>query len=297
MALTAFNETLDWFNISRNVIYSFLLMLNCLIGFIGLNTFQWIETTAEEMEEVGIALPPELPGLNTISCGLTTFCLDAAGNEVILSLLLTLSLSSWSYYIFCLRILLIPLLTGQAADCSFPWPRYNDEFSGVPMSMWRNAVFLILVGLVLEALCFVYSLLACFGCYSSFAQLWSTRLTTLSGVFLLAGILCWAGGFDEVAVNECLFYDDDDVCLSWAATFPSERANGLNGTIGCRVCPNIMKAFLPAASCRIGWGAILVVVSCIYALFAGCVGGEIKSRQKKNELNPKRRPRDQPFSF
>eukprot|EP00039_Didymoeca_costata_P016009 m.279652 g.279652 ORF g.279652 m.279652 type:complete len:265 (+) comp16323_c11_seq36:262-1056(+) len=264
MALTAFNETLDWFNISRNVIYSFLLMLNCLIGFIGLNTFQWIETTAEEMEEVGIALPPELPGLNTISCGLTTFCLDAAG---------------------------------QAADCSFPWPRYNDEFSGVPMSMWRNAVFLILVGLVLEALCFVYSLLACFGCYSSFAQLWSTRLTTLSGVFLLAGILCWAGGFDEVAVNECLFYDDDDVCLSWAATFPSERANGLNGTIGCRVCPNIMKAFLPAASCRIGWGAILVVVSCIYALFAGCVGGEIKSRQKKNELNPKRRPRDQPFSF
>ena len=41
---------------------------------------QWIETTVEQMTtEANIVIPPSIPGLNKVSCGLLTYCIDAAG--------------------------------------------------------------------------------------------------------------------------------------------------------------------------------------------------------------------------
>lgn len=256
--MAVFAETLDVFNILRNIIYSGLLLINSLIGFIGLLTYQWIETTADEMEESGIVIPPNLPGLNRVSCGLMTFCLDAAG---------------------------------RVAECSLPWPTYGGNYTSIPIFLWRLAFGFIMTGLCLQLICFLYTLLACFGCYSSKIQSWSTKISTFGGVLMLAGILCWAAGFEDVAVKDCFGgvpKDADGTCQAWQPVFPSERVEA-DGEIGCRICPHVMKGFMPASTCRVGWGAILVVVSCILALFSGCVGEEVKSREKKREDQPKQR--------
>lgn len=40
-------------------------------------------------------------------------------------------------------------------------------------------------------------------------------------------------------------------------------------------------AFMPDTECKIGWGAMLVSIGCVLALFSGCIGEGIKSKQKK----------------
>jgi hypothetical protein len=46
---------------------------------IGLTTFEWIETTSDEMNKAMLFAPPNAPGLRAVSCGLLTYCIDAAG--------------------------------------------------------------------------------------------------------------------------------------------------------------------------------------------------------------------------
>lgn len=54
MALTLTGETLDAFNIARNVIYSFMLFVTSVITAYGLAIYEWIKTDATAMEKSGI---------------------------------------------------------------------------------------------------------------------------------------------------------------------------------------------------------------------------------------------------
>lgn len=68
-------------------------------ALIGACTFQWIETTVEQMSvDAQIMIPANVPGLNKVSCGLLTYCIDAAG---------------------------------EVAECALPWPRYGGDYDSV----------------------------------------------------------------------------------------------------------------------------------------------------------------------
>lgn len=243
-------ETLSFAHIVRNVIYSFFLLLTCIFTSVGLATYQWMETSAESMEAANIKIPPTMPGLNSVSCGLFSYCLDAAG---------------------------------EVAECSLPWPKYGEKPTDVPYTLWRVAAGFIVFGLVLQVLCFIYSLMACFGCFSDKVQKYSTKFATGGGFFMMIGLLCWGASFSDFAVQNCAngAAKIDGECADWEAVFPSTAAQGNNAEIGCRVCNFKMAAFMPSTECEVGWGAILVSVGCVLAIFSGCVGEGIKSKQKQ----------------
>jgi len=114
-----------------------VLLVTCFIGAVGLFTYQWIETTGEAMDAANI-VPPVNVKINSVSCGLTSYCIDAAG---------------------------------EVSECSLPWPTYNDELMGNPIMWWRVAAWLILISLASMAVSWVYSFAACFGCFKTKYQI------------------------------------------------------------------------------------------------------------------------------
>jgi len=261
MGLSLTGQRLDMWNIFRNIIYSFFLLLTCIFVSVGLATYQWIETTAEAMEKSGIKIPASLPGLTSVSCGLTTYCLDAAG---------------------------------EVSECSLPWPKYGDSPSDVPSRMWQVALGFITTGLLLQVLCFIYSLMACFGCFSDSVQKWSTKFATAGGFFMLIGLLCWGGSFGDFAVEECIEGQEkvNNECQDWKGVFPSTASATNDAVLGCRICNYKMSPFMPDENCKVGFGAILVSVGCVLAIISGCIGEGIISKEKaardNGELPPKR---------
>lgn len=253
MAMAMCGRTLSAKSIIRNVIYSFMLFLTCVFCSIGLATYQWMETTAEHMEESGIKIPPEVPGLNSVSCGLFSYCLDAAG---------------------------------EVSECSLPWPRYGDKPEDVPSTMWKGAAGCILLGLIMQVLCFLYSLMACFGCFHDGIQRWSTKIATTGGLFMLLGLLIWGGSFGDYSVEECYGGAEkiNGECAEWQPVLPSAKSQADAATdIGCRICNYKMGPFMPDENCSVGFGAILVAVACVLAIFSGCAGEGITSKQKAYE--------------
>eukprot|EP00039_Didymoeca_costata_P018288 m.332912 g.332912 ORF g.332912 m.332912 type:complete len:255 (+) comp17027_c0_seq1:77-841(+) len=244
------NETLSFSNIVCNVIYSIFLFANCLLTAIGLATYQWIETTGEDMAKSNINFD-NVPGLNKVSCGLTTYCIDAAG---------------------------------QVAECSLPWPVYGDSPTDIPYTMWQAATGCITFGLLLLVLCWIYTIFACFGCFSSYLQKWSSRLCLIGGLFMLIGLLCWLGGFSDLAVSTCVGgvdKVDGDCPTGWDAVFPSDLIEGGVANIGCQICPREMKAFQRAETCKMGWGAYMIIVATVMSLILGSVAEMVTSRQAK----------------
>lgn len=74
---------------------------------------------------------------------------------------------------------------GEVGECGFPAPQYGlptGEYGipKVPVTIWKVAAGFITFGLVLQVLCFIYSLFACFGCYSQKIQRWSTKMASAS---------------------------------------------------------------------------------------------------------------------
>ena len=104
---------------------------------------------------------------------------------------------------------------------------------------------------------------------------------------MLFGLISWAAGFADLAVKDCIDEQPkkDGLCsapeTSWKAVFPSATIEGSAEEIGCRVCNYKMDAFTPSTECKIGWGAILVCVSCVLSLFSGCIGECVRSREDK----------------
>lgn len=195
----------------------------------------------------------QVPGLNKVYCGLTTYCLDAAG---------------------------------RVAECSLPWPQYGDSTQHIPYTLWQVATGFMVFGLLLLCLAWLYSILACFGCFSTTAQKWSARAVMFAGIFMLIGLLCWGGSFGDVAVSKCVGDAEkvDGVCSSWQSVMPSALIEGSNDKIGCQVCPYNMKAFQPATTCKIGWGAYIIVASTVLTLFTGCFGEAVTSTQQKRKM-------------
>jgi len=258
MAISFTGETLDTWNIIRNILYSFMLFLTGVFTSVGLATYGWIETTADAMEKAGIRAPPSLPGLSSVSCGLFTYCLDAAG---------------------------------EVSECSLPWPQYGEPEPSpkkVPVTMWKAAAACIIIGMIMVGFAFIYSVFACFGCYSQRVQRWSTKIVAAAGFFKLIGLLIWMGSFGSMAVNECYGdepKDENGECPSkqWKGVFPRVGTFDSEGNeeYGCRICNYKMKWFVPSTECKIGWGAILVIIGMIFAFVSGCVGEGIRSKQKK----------------
>lgn len=92
-------ERLTFFSVVVNVIYSCLVLASIAGSMVGLLTYSWVEASKEDMEDQKIAVSPNVPGFQSVSCGLVTYCIDAAGT---------------------------------VSECSIPWPSYGRCGLAIP---------------------------------------------------------------------------------------------------------------------------------------------------------------------
>lgn len=253
-------ETLSMSNILCNALFSVLVLAAVMVTAVGLFTYQWVETTDEKMEEANIQIPANAPGLKTVSCGLITYCIDAAG---------------------------------RVSECSLPWPRYGDSVLEQPSNYWLASAVLLLIAIVQLTLAWLYSLVACFGCFST--RLYTCCLSSVSfaALWMLCSLLVWGASFTEFAVNEKV----EGSSSQWKAILPSSQIMGSQDDIGCRVCGDKMSYYQMSSSCTFGWGGIIVIVGFFITLIAGCVGRSVHPRSynanisaRKNKVHPEQRP-------
>eukprot|EP00039_Didymoeca_costata_P011577 m.163443 g.163443 ORF g.163443 m.163443 type:complete len:262 (-) comp15219_c0_seq1:2772-3557(-) len=253
-------ETMHFGMIALNVVYSILILAAGLLGCIGTWTYQWIEATKEQMtEESAIEIPVNVPGLNKVSCGVLTYCIDAAG---------------------------------EVAECSLPWPRYggNDDSaphpSEAPVMLWNVVAGFMMFGVILLALAFLYSLVVCFGCFSTYRQRTSAGAVSVAGMCFVIALLIFGASFNELAVTECAngaAKDDKGFCASYVPVLPSERIQGSSSDIGCRICSPTSDRFQIGA-CSLGWGLYVVIGAFVMTILASCIGYCVKGR--KNKVRP-----------
>lgn len=256
-------ETMKMRMIVLNTIYSITILLTILLAVIGAVTFQWIETTVEQMaNEAMIMIPPNVPGLNKVSCGLLTYCIDAAG---------------------------------EVAECSLPWPRYGGDYDSPPrpdespVVAWNIAVMFIVVGVLVAVVPWLYSLISCFGCFKSKLQRISSWMVMVSGWLFVCALIAFGASFGEVAVNEC--EDENEVapdCSTWKLVLPSTRVEGIDAERGCKICANNMKAFMMSSTCEFGWGGYFVLGAFCMSLVSACLGFHIHAREPHvgNKIKP-----------
>lgn len=217
-------EKLTFCSIVINVIYSVLLLVTIMIAAIGLATYQWIETDKDKMAEANLEPPPQAPGFESVSCGLGTYCIDAAG---------------------------------QVAECSLPWPTYGDKPSDNPVFLWTVAGGFIATGIVFVVFAWLYTLIACFGCYSHERQNCCAKIVDVGGLFMFVGLLCFGASFSEVGVTneDCKVPvasgQDCNSDIGWYVQLPSETIEG-KGNASCRICPNNVAAFQMSTQCEFG---------------------------------------------
>lgn len=256
-------ETMQMRMIIANVVYSVLMLVIILFSCIGVSTYQWIEASATDMaSKGGIAVPANVPGLNTVSCGLLTYCVDAAG---------------------------------EVAECSLPWARYGEgkgadgngdgEAKDHPIVLFNVAASFLSVAIILVILPWLYSLVICFGLFSTKWQRCGAGMVTAAGWMMVIGLLCFGAAFDHMAVTECAPGETDSAgnCLRWHPVFPSVRIEGDVNSIGCRICANNMDMFMMSDSCTFGWGGYFVLTAFVLTLFASCLGYAIKARPGRVE--------------
>lgn len=256
-----FGETLGLGAICYNVLYSFSLMVVVITGAVGLGTYQWISNDAVSMAEAKISFDyVGLDSINQVTCGLMSYCIDAKG---------------------------------AVSECSLPWPTWgsgSDAATGIPHTLWQAAAGCITLGLILNTTCFVYSMIACFGCFSTKAQKWSMGASSIGGLFMLIGIVLWFASWGDYAVSECRSADTtDEACGDWKGLLPdavfATTYGGEKDAIGCRICNYQQKGFQPDEKCQIGYGPKAVGVSCAFTFISSWLGSLVKSEQdKRNEL-------------
>jgi len=263
-AMCKHRETMQMRMIVVNVVYSVLLFLAILFTAIGVSTFQWIEADANDMvTKGGVKIPANVPGLNKVSCGLLTYCIDAAG---------------------------------EVAECTLPWARYGSgkgvngdsdgEAADHPIALFNVSAAFISFGLVLMAMPWLYSLVICFGLFHTSWQRCGAAMVTAAGWSMVIGLLCFGAAFDQLAVNECAdgtLPNADGTCDWYQPVFPSVRIEGSVGAIGCRICAANMDKFTMSDSCVLGWGGYFVLAAFIMTLFASCLGYAIKARPGRVE--------------
>lgn len=249
--------------IIANVVYSVLMLVIILFTTIGVSTYQWIEASAEDMaSKGGIAVPANVPGLNSVSCGLLTYCVDAAG---------------------------------EVAECSLPWARYGEgkgtegssegEAKDHPIMLFNISAAFLSIAIILVILPWLYSLVICFGLFSTYWQRCGAAMVTAAGWSMVIGLLCFGAAFDQMAVRDCAPGETDSAgaCIRYNPVFPSVRIEGDVANIGCRICASNMDMYMMSNSCTFGWGGYFVLTAFILTLFASCLGYAIKARPGRVE--------------
>jgi len=252
-------ETLKMRMIILNTVYSIMLLSILMTTMIGLCTYQWIETTAEKMTlEGNIQIPANVPGLNKVSCGLLTYCIDAAG---------------------------------EVAECTLPWPRYGGNYDSQPthdespVILWNISAAFIIIGWILVFFPWLYSLVSCFGCFRQKLQQCGSGMVLSAGIFYIIGLMAFGASFDEVAVNNCTdgeSKDADGKCPSWKPVFPSAVIEGSVENIGCRICAYNMAPFQMSSTCTFGWGGFIVLGAFLMTILTSFVGYRITKRAEKS---------------
>mmetsp|Transcript_24446 Transcript_24446/g.73179 ORF Transcript_24446/g.73179 Transcript_24446/m.73179 type:complete len:286 (-) Transcript_24446:272-1129(-) len=245
-------ERLTFCSIVINIIYSILLVATAMMATIGLTTYQWVETTDDKMLQVDFSPPINAPGLTSIHCGLGTYCVEAAG---------------------------------QVSDCALPWPKYGNNPSDVPFFLWAVAGGFIATGIAFVTLCWLYTIVACFGLYSHERQECFAKLVDVGGLFMFVGLLCFGASLDQIGVSneDCrLPLSADGSCNSgWFVQLPSPKIEG-EGNQSCRICPENAARFGIHESCSFGWGGILVIVACILCFISSAVGHCVTPRVQQS---------------
>lgn len=260
------NEKLTFGSIVVNTIYNVCLLLTLLMIAISLNTYEWIQATDDMMEEAGIFPEPSMPGFNKVSCGLGTYCIDAAG---------------------------------RVSECSLPWPQYGDDeeteqgrhflvlmfpnflSDQMPISLWAIAGNFLIAGWLFIFCAWVYTFFACFGCFRAKWQRWCTNGVVFGGLLCLIALLCFGAGFGELAVTKCRSPANatDANCRTWYAQLPSvSNKQPGEDTVKCKICPNDVAAFTMSTACDFGWGGMIAVAACLMALFSSGCGYAVKAR-------------------
>jgi len=241
------HEPLSWLNIATNVIYSIFLLMSAMFAAIGIGTYQWVEAEASDIAQYGDIA--HIPGLEKVSCGLVSYCIDAAGD---------------------------------VGECTLPWPVYNDDPTSQPSNYWTATAGLIATAVALLGLPWIYSLVSCLGCYTHTRQKRAVHVVNFAAGLMLLSLFVWAAGFHEYAVEECL-HDGADSCQLYKTKFPSHILEGGKDNIGCRICRSTMTSFSMADGCHFGWGSFITIAAMIITACAGQCGRAVKPKWDKNQ--------------
>jgi len=255
---------LSFASVLCNVLFSITLFVAIMGGGVGLYTYSWIETTSEKMAEAQITAPAYAPGLTAVSCGLLTYCIDASG---------------------------------AVSECALPWPTYGNllDPDDYPTRVWSAAAGCIASGVGLLSVGFLYTLIACFGCFYERLQRIIMRLVELGGALLFAGLMCFGFSTRDMAVNDdrCTAWKDGvngTDCTAWTATLPSQVIEG-NGNHGCRICPEGQGPFQLNTVCSFGWGGIAVICATVLAFGSLSCGSRVLPRKKQVKYVPSKSTR------
>eukprot|EP00040_Diaphanoeca_grandis_P011940 m.61075 g.61075 ORF g.61075 m.61075 type:complete len:272 (+) comp22926_c1_seq1:203-1018(+) len=256
------HEKLSFGMICLNIVYNISLICTLILATVAVNTYQWIESNVEDMALAGVYPGYGVPGLLSVSCGLGTYCIDAAGS---------------------------------VSECSLPWPQYGESISDVPVPLWAYSIGCIAVGIAFVGIAWIYTFFACFGCFGRRTQKFMTNLVVAGGLFIMVALVLFGASFGDMAVNKCrspnrnATFTSNPPCESWEATMPSSLIEG-PGNQACRICPPNVGAFTMATSCKFGWGGILAISACVMAFVSSCCGYKIQpkltadQRQRKQQI-------------
>eukprot|EP00040_Diaphanoeca_grandis_P008622 m.45902 g.45902 ORF g.45902 m.45902 type:complete len:393 (-) comp20081_c0_seq1:39-1217(-) len=249
-------EKLTFCSIVYNVIYNVLLFAIIIATSAGVYMYEWVEASQEDMLGAGIFVDTAVPGFKSVSCGLITYCIDAAG---------------------------------AVSECTLPWPRYGGMFHGIlgaPYLHWKITAGLMVGGVGCITIAWLYTFFACFGCFHTKVQKAMTSLVVIGALLQVAALILFAYSFGDLAVDTCRSPNinatatSDPPCTEWYATLPSEVIEG-KGNAACRICPNAVGPFTMASSCSFGWGAKIAAGSCVLALIVSSCGKKIRARKIK----------------
>jgi hypothetical protein len=60
----------------------------------------------------------------------------------------------------------------------------------------------IATGIAFVGLCWLYTVVACFGCYTHSRQNCFSKIVDVGGLFMFIGLLCFGASLDEIGVND-----------------------------------------------------------------------------------------------
>lgn len=243
-------EKLGFGALCLNVTYNILLLLSIMLAAISVGTFNWIEATEEKMAQFA-DLSQTGGQLNKVSCGVMSYCVD----------------SNDAFY-----------------ECEFPWPLYNGSLTGQPDPLWSGTAACIALACVLFGIAYLYTLVACFGCYYTKFYERTAFLVRVGSALIFIALIIFGASFPAFAVKDCVQNATDGSCSLYKPVFPSNKLQP-DGNIGCRICAPNMSYFALASSCSFGWGGGIAIAALVISLFASFIASYVESKQKKRDPN------------